>query len=48
MRSRPAEATYEGDIYFVALIEDMCPPLPADGEVASTSDDKLHILKRPS
>ena len=48
MRSRPAEATCEGEIYFAALIEDVCPPLPADGDVASTSDDMLHILKRPS
>ena len=48
VRSRPAEATCEGEIYFVALIEDVCPPLPADGDVANTSDDILHTLKRPS
>ena len=48
MRSRPAEATCEGEIYFAALIEEVCPPLPADRDVASTSDDMLHILRRPS
>ena len=48
MRSRPAEAMCEGEIYFAALIGDVCPPLTADGDVASTSDDMLHILKRPS
>ena len=48
VRSRPAEATCEGEIYFAALIEEVCPPPPADGDVASTSDDMLHILRRPS
>ncbi len=48
VRSRPAEATCEGDIYFAALIEDVCPPLSADGDVAMTSDDIFHTLKRPS
>ena len=48
VRSRPAEARCEGEIYFAALIEDVCPPLPADGDVASTSDDMVHTLRRPS
>ena len=38
----------EGEIYFAAFIEDVCPPLRADGDVASTSDDILHTLKSPS
>ena len=48
VRSRPAEATCDGDMYFAALIEDVCPPLPADGDVTRTSEDMLHTLKRPS
>ena len=48
VRSRPAEATCEGEIILAALIEDVCPPLPAGAEVASTSDDIFHILTRPS
>ena len=48
VRSRPAEAMWEGDIHFAALMEEVCPPLPADEDVASTSDDILHTLKRLS
>ena len=48
VRSRPAEAMCEGEVYFTALIEDVCPPLPADGDVASTSEDMLQTLKSPS
>ncbi len=48
MRSRPAEARCEGEMYLAALIEDVCPPLAAEGDVANISDDMLHILKRPS
>ena len=48
VRSRSAEAMCEGEIYFAAFIEEVCPPLPADGDVASTSDDMLHTLNSPS
>ena len=48
VRSRPAEAMCERDIHFATLIEDVCPPLPADADVTSTSEDILHTLKRPS
>ena len=48
VRSRPAEAMCEGEIYFAALIDDVCPPLAAGGDVANTSDDIVHTLRRPS
>ena len=48
VRSRPAEAICEGEIYFAALIDDVCPPLAAGGDVANTSDDIVHTLRRPS
>ena len=48
VRSRPAEAMCEGEIYFAALIDDVCPPLAAGGDVTNTSDDIVHTLKRPS
>ena len=48
VRSRPAEAMCEGEIYFAALIDDVCPPLAAGGDVANTSDDIVHTLRRVS
>lgn len=48
VRSRPEDAMCDGEINLADLADEVCPPPDEDGEVASTSEDMFHILKKPS
>ena len=48
VRSSPEETTCDGEMNFAALIEEVCPPSPAGGEVARICEDIFQTRNRPS
>ena len=48
VRSNPEEAICVEEMNFASLIEEVCPPFAAEGDVANTSDDMFHTRSKPS